>query len=68
MLEKIRSIGNVEETLKDGALPSLLDSFGSCAECIKGKLIKTKRKVSKCSLYLLEIIHTDFMDLFLMPL
>lgn len=46
MAEKIRSyfIGNDEETHARGILPSLPDNSGSCVECTKGKLTKTKRK------------------------
>lgn len=45
--------------VKDGLCPSLSDSSGSCVECCKRNITKTKMKGSIRSADLLEIIHAD---------
>lgn len=51
--------------MKDGVVLSLSNSLESCAEYIKWKLTKTKRKWSNNKLNLLEIIHIDIYGSFL---
>ncbi|KAL6328217.1 hypothetical protein AAG906_034360 [Vitis piasezkii] len=50
----------VERLISSGILPRLnSDDFEICVDCVKGKLIKTKKKGASRSQNLLEIVHTD---------
>ena len=50
----------VERLISYGILPRLdFDDLEICADCVKGKLTKTKKKGITRSQNLLEIVHTD---------
>lgn len=49
----------MKKLVKDGILPSLPNNSGSCVDCTKSRLTKTKRKGLNRSSNLREIILID---------
>jgi hypothetical protein len=60
------SRGRIECLVKESIPPSLeFSDFEQCINCIKGKYVKQIKKNTKISAGILEIIHTDICDPFL---